>query len=55
MLLPLNNMDLNFMSLLIRGFFPINIQLALCIPGFHICRFNQPQIENSILESTDRE
>lgn len=31
------------------GFFLINIELALCIPGFHICGFNQPRTENSIL------
>lgn len=32
----------------IRGFFPINIQSALRIPRFRICKFSQPWIENSI-------
>lgn len=36
-------MGLNYVGPLISGFFPINIQLALHIPGFCICRFNQPR------------
>lgn len=30
------------------AFFLINKQLALCIPGFHICGFSQPRTENNI-------
>lgn len=36
-------MGLNCVGAIISGFFPINIQLALRIPGFCICRFKQPR------------
>ena len=42
---PLNNTSLNCMSLPIHGFFSINIQLALHIPGFHMYIFNQLYIK----------